>query len=187
MAEIDIIRGRVETFSKVLNELPEVKYIGDPVLRTPSLPVEFEEGLEIGRKLGDILLHYRKIAGYGRGFAAPQIGINKSVFTTFVNDKIEIFINPKIINTSKTLNYYRELCLSSGIFYADVGRPDWIEIEWINDQNKLQRNKFDGFLARLYQHEEKHLQGILNLDQCEPGHIGIATFDPLKEHLRISR
>src|SRR5258706_1505545 len=187
MAEIDISRRRVETVSKVLDKLPEVKYVGDPSLREFSIPVKFEEGLKIGKKLGDVLLQYRKIAGYGRGFAAPQIGINKSVFTTFVNDNVEIFINPKIVNVSETLNYYKELCLSSGIFYADVGRPDWVEMEWTDSKNKSQRQKFDGFLARLYQHEEKHLRGVLNLDECESKHTGIATFDPLKEQLRNSR
>ena len=179
MAEIDIIRGRVEAFSRVIQKIPEVRYVGDPILRTSSLPVTFEEGLEIGKKLGDVLIHYRDIAGYGRGFAAPQIGINKSVFTTFVDGRIQIFMNPTIVEVSKTKNYYRELCLSSGIFSADVARPDWIVMGWIDREGNNQEKKVEGFLARLYQHEQRHLLGIVNLDECEPGGIELATFDPL--------
>jgi len=156
VAEIDVIRNRVETWGKVLNQIPEVTYVGDPILRTPTLPVTFEEGLKIGNELGYHLVRYRKIAGYGRGFAAPQIGINKSVFTTFVDNKAEIFINPKITDISETTNFYRELCLSSGIYYADVERPDSIEMEWTDRDNKSQRQKFDGFLARLYHNMSKN-------------------------------
>ena len=187
MVEIDIIRDRVKTFSRVLQEIPEIRYVGDPILRVPTVPATFAEGIEIGKELGEVILRYRKIAGYGRGFAAPQIGISKSVFTTFVDGQIETFINPRVVKISETLNYYKELCLSSGIYYADIGRPDWIEMEWTDSQNKLQTKKFIDFSARLYQHEEKHLRGVLNLDECGPGRIGIATFDPLKERLRASR
>ena len=185
--EIDIIRNRVETFSKVLHEIPEVRYVGDPILRKPTEKATLEEGIEIGKKLGEVLIKYRSIAGYGRGFAAPQIGINKSVFATFVNEEVQTFINPKITMFSETKSYYRELCLSSGIMSADVARPDFIEMTWMGIDGKHHQQKFDSFLARLYQHEEGHLRGIVNIDICEPGGIEICTFDPLKEQLRTSR
>lgn len=187
MVEISVLENRLATFSKVLNKIPEVKYIGDSILRTKTEEITLEEGIEIGKKLGEVLLKYRNIAGYGRGFAAPQIGIGKSVFTTFINDEIQIFINPRIINTSETKNYYKELCLSSGIISADVARPDWIEMEWMDTEGKIHKEKFEGFLARLYQHEEGHLRGIVNVDICEKDGLEICTFDPLKETLRPSR
>lgn len=187
MNEKDIIQGRVETFLKVLHKIPEVRYAGDLVLRTPATPVEFEEGLKIGWKLGEIIVLYRKVAGYGRGLAAPQIGISKSVFTTYINDQVQIIINPQIIDFARTKNYFRELCLSSGILSADVARPEWVVMKWINQEGVEVREKVDGLLARLYQHEEAHLRGKLNLDECESGGIEIAVFDPLKEQLRTSR
>ncbi len=187
MVETNVFEGRLATLTKVLKEIPEVKYIGDPILRIETEEATLEEGVEIGEKLGKVLLKYREIAGYGRGFAAPQIGIGKSVFTTFVDDKIQIFINPKITKTSETKNYYKELCLSSGILSADVARPEWIEMEWMDMEGKMHKERFDGFLARLYQHEEGHLRGIVNIDICEDEGLEICTFDPLKETLRSSR
>ncbi|HKC04853.1 MAG TPA: peptide deformylase [Patescibacteria group bacterium] len=174
-------------FGKILEGFPEVRYAGDPVLREPTQEVSVEEGVLLGKKLGEVLIRYRKTVGYGRGFAAPQIGENKSVFVTFVNDQLETFINPKIVKKSETTNFYRELCLSSGIMSADVERPDWIVMEYINEKGEKHKDKFDGFLARLYQHEEAHLRGIINLDEAAQGGIEFAVFDPLKEEIRTSR
>lgn len=178
------VRDLVHKFEETLKDFPEVRYAGDPVLRQPTQEVTVDEGIELGNRLGEILVRYRKAVGYGRGFAAPQIGENKSVFVTFVNDKLETYINPKIIERAETTNFYKELCLSSGIMSADVERPEWIVMEWIGVDGQKHKERFEGFLSRLYQHEEAHLRGILNLDQVSEGGIVFATFDPLKEQLR---
>ncbi len=174
----------VRKFGEVLKVFPDVRYAGDPVLRTPTDEVSLEEGIIIGKILGDILMRYREVVGYGRGFAAPQIGESKAVFVTFVDGELHTFVNPKIIERSKETNYYRELCLSSGIMAADVERADWIIMEWTDVKGNNQRERIEGFLARLYQHEEAHLRGKLNLDEALDGGIEFALFDPLKEQLR---
>ena len=177
----------VGKFGKVLIDFPEVKYAGDPVLRQVAQEVSLGEGVQIGKILGEILMRYREAVGYGRGFAAPQIGKNKAVFVTFVKDQLQTFINPKIIERSEETNFYRELCLSSGIMSADVERSAWIVMKWMDNEGVEHQEKFDGFLARLYQHEEAHLRGIINLDEAFAGGIEFATFDPLKEQLRNSK
>lgn len=160
---------------------------GDPVLREATREVSVEEGVEIGKRLCDVLMRYRKEVGYGRGFAAPQIGEKKAVFVSFVDDSLTIFINPRITRRSKKTNFYRELCLSSGIMAVDTERAEWIIMEWTSENGVTQSKKFDGFLARLYQHEEAHLRGIINLDEALEGGIEFALFDPLKETLRKTR
>lgn len=177
----------LSSFQNTLQQFPEVRYAGDPILRTPTEEVSIEEGIELGKKLGDTLIRYRKTVGYGRGFAAPQIGENKSVFVTFVDDELQTFINPKIIDRSPQTNHYKELCLSSGIMSADVERSEWIVMEWFDDNGEKHTEKFDSFLARLYQHEEAHLRGIINLDEASHGGIEFALFDPLQEKLRTTR
>ncbi len=180
------IKRLIHKFDRVLEKFPEVKYAGEPILGQVCKDVSLEEGMEIGNKLGKVLMRYRKAVGYGRGFAAPQIGIKKAVFVTFVDDKLDIFMNPRIIGRSKKTNFYRELCLSSGVFYADVERPRWIKMKWLGvDGNQSQ--KFGGFFARLYQHEVDHLKGVINLDRAKKGDIGFATFNPLEEKLRNTR
>jgi peptide deformylase len=178
---------RVKGFEETLGKFPEVRYAGDPVLRQPALGVTIEEGIELGILLGEVLLRYRETVGYGRGFAAPQIGENKAVFVTFVENKLQTFINPKIVEKSKETNFYKELCLSSGIMSADVERPSWIIMKWFDVDGQKHQEKIDGFLARLYQHEEAHLRGKLNLDEVADGGIEFMLFDPLKEQLRDKR
>jgi peptide deformylase len=177
---ISLIKG----FEKVLELFPEVRYAGDPILRQEAEVVSFEEGVRLGKRVGEVLMKYRKVVGYGRGMAAPQIGERKRVFVTYVDDKLQTFINPVIVEHSKTRNCYRELCLSSGIMAADVQRSEWIVMEWLDEQGIKRREKVDGFLARLYQHEEAHLRGRLNLDEATEGGIEFAIFDPLKETIR---
>jgi peptide deformylase len=186
-SRLNIIKEKVETFHKVLNEIPEVVYVGDPVLRTKCVSTTPSEGKAIGEKLGEILLRYRHIAGIGRGLAAPQIGINKSVFVTYVNDQLQTFINPVIIERSPTTNFYKELCLSSGVMAVDVERAEWIVMDWDTLDGVHHKEKIEGFLARLYQHEEAHLRGVVNLDEASPKGIEMLCFDPLKETLRSSR
>lgn len=184
---LEEIQSLVEKFKKAVDDFPEVKYAGEPILRQPAKEVSVEEGTLLGKRLGEVLMKYRKSVGYGRGFAASQIGENKAVFVTFVDDDLQVFINPKIVEKSTETNFYKELCLSTGIMSADVERPKWITMEWMGVDGQEHREKYEGFLARLYQHEEAHLRGILNIDEAADGGIEFATFDPLKEQLRQSR
>ena len=142
----------------------------------------------------------------GVAIAAPQIGSSLKVFIAlddFLKQsppsissvrgekngkksaaKISVFINPKITEKSEKTNFYRELCLSSGIMSADTERAEWIVMEWTDTEGRQHKEKVDGFLARLYQHEEAHLRGKLNLDKAGEGGIEFALFDPLREQLR---
>lgn len=180
----DQLKQLLTEFQSTLDTFSEVRYAGDPVLRQMATEVSVDEGTLIGRKLGDVLMRYRAKVGYGRGFAAPQIGESKTVFVTFVDDKLEIFINPKIVERSQETNFYRELCLSCGMMSVDVERSEWIVMDWVDASGKKHSETIHGFLARLYQHEEAHLRGLLNLDEASSGAISFALFDPLKEQLR---
>lgn len=181
------IQQKLLSFQTVLSKVPEIRYAGDPVLRQSTSLTTLEEGLEIGRKMQSVLSRYRTITGLGRGLSAPQIGEDKSVFITFIDDQFETFINPRIVEKSEETNFYKELCMSVGIFTADVERSCWIVMEWIDEQGEKRSEKFDEFRARLYQHEEAHLRGRLCLDDAVAGGIEFATSDSSKEQLRDTR
>jgi peptide deformylase len=183
----DILQKKIIIFKKVLKEIPEIRYAGDPVLRQVASPATLKEGLEIGERLKPVLTKYRSITGLGRGVAAPQIGESKSVFVTFVDDNFQTFINPKIVKQSGKTNFYKEVCMSIEILAADVERPEWVVMEWTDEEGKIRSEKFDGFEARLYQHEEAHLRGRLCLDDSAPGGIEFITFDQRKQELRDMR
>jgi peptide deformylase len=176
-----------KTFEKVLSEISELRYAGDPVLRQPTVQTNLEDGIAASKKLEDVLLKYRNIVGAGRGLAAPQIGENVSVFITYVEDTIGVFINPRIVESSDGTNFYKELCISAGIVMADVERSEWIILEWMDRDGNIHSEKFDGMMARLFQHEVAHLRGRLNLDDASSGGIELATHDPLSEQLRSTR
>ncbi|MDO8487919.1 MAG: peptide deformylase [bacterium] len=181
------IELKLKRFSEVMEKFPLIRYAGDPILRSVASEASVEEGVEIGTKLGEMLVEYRKFAGMGRGLAAPQIGLAKRVFVTYLDDQIQIYINPQMTSTSKQSNHYRELCLSSGLMWGDVVRSTWVVLKWTDAAGREKEEKFEGVVARLIQHELDHLQGVMNLDRAEPGSIEFALADPLKEVLRDSK
>lgn len=146
--------------------------------------VDLVEALEIAEKLKTVILNFREVTGLGRGIAAPQIGINKKVFVTYVEDKFQIYINPKILEKSEKKNFFRELCMSSGLIWADVKRSQKINLSWTDENGEKQEKEFEGFLARLLQHEFDHLLGVVNLDVCEKGTEEFVLTDPKLETLR---
>lgn len=181
---IETVHARLQQFATVLSEFPEVRYLGDPVLRTPTTATSLDEGIKIAQTLGETLKRYRAITGAGRGLAAPQIGIGKAVFVTFIDDQLEGYLNPRVVKKSEERNLYRELCISSGIMWGDVERSSVITLEWMDEAGNMRSKEFDGVSARLLQHEEAHLRAEVNLDIATPGTIEICTSDPLKEQLR---
>lgn len=178
------IKKQARNFLALLDKFPEFRYIGDPILRKKTTPATIQEGLEIGAKLGKTLTSYRKLMGFGRGLAAPQIGFSKSVFVTLVDDQIQYYINPRLVTKSIKSNYYRELCLSCGLVWPDVKRPETVLLQWRDNQGNNQEQEFSGMLARLIQHEYDHLLGIPNIDRAERGTLEICYTDPLDEKLR---
>lgn len=161
----------IDEVNKVIENIPELTYLGNPILRQETKIVSKEDGIKISHQLIAILDNYKKLSGVGAGLAAPQIGLAKKVFVTTGKDDYEAYINPKIVNLSKKTNYYRESCLSSRVMWGDVERPDSIEMEWIDIKGKNKKEKFTGFKARLLQHEYDHLLGIMCLDKAISGTV----------------
>lgn len=174
----------IENFKKIKEEIPELKFFGEKPLHSVSVDVTLEEGKDIVRKLTSVLLKYRNITGVGRGIAAPQIGLQKNVFITYINDDVQVYINPEIVDRSKKTNVYKELCMSSSLMWADVERPQSITMKWIDENGENHEIKFDDFEARLLQHEEDHLRGCVCLDKAIPGTISFVSSDPLDEKIR---
>lgn len=107
----------------------------------------------------------------GVGLAAPQVGKSLRIFIAKPSLKLPIltFINPKIINASPLIKRGSkkkkvkklEGCLSLPNIWGDVQRMPEIILEYSNEQGRLHRKKFRGFLATIIQHEVDHLDGIL--------------------------
>ena len=105
----------------------------------------------------------------GVGLAAPQVGISKRFFVVTADDGIRrVFINPQIVYTSSTLSDYEEGCLSLPGFNEVIRRPEKVTCSAINEFGKPFTLEADGLLARIIQHENDHLDGIVYIDRGNP-------------------
>lgn len=114
----------------------------------------------------------------GIGLAAPQIGVLKKMFViaTPINneqgDEVnffkKVFINPSIIDKSDKKVFYNEGCLSIPGIYEDVLRSESITVSYSDSDFNNIEEKLDGIVARVFQHEFDHLNGILFIDHLNP-------------------
>ena len=106
----------------------------------------------------------------GVGLAAPQVDLARRIVVIDTGEnkgeKIAI-INPVITGASDRLVPYEEGCLSLPGINADVVRPDSVFVKGINPRGKEMEIEAKGFLARVFQHEIDHLEGILFIDRVE--------------------
>ena len=114
----------------------------------------------------------------GCGLAAPQVGKSIRLFVVdgtelgedypdCVNFK-QVFINPEIVEESKETNVKDEGCLSIPGVYEGVKRPDWIVINYLDENLEEHEERLEGFAARMVLHEYDHLDGKMFIDRVSP-------------------
>jgi peptide deformylase len=119
------------------------------------------------------------IASNGIGLAANQIGIAKRVFVMGSRnipgfpEPFALF-NPKIIEASTEIVLDQEGCLSYPGLFLTVKRPSWIVAEYQNSSGDTIEAKFEGYLAKCFQHELDHLDGICFVDKVSPLKLNLA-------------
>ena len=110
------------------------------------------------------------LKNYGIGLAANQIGIKKRVFV-MGSKNIDGFpepfaiFNPRILEVSKEEVLDREGCLSYPDLFLMVKRPSWIIAEYQDSRGNLKDIRVDGYLAKCFQHEYDHLDGVCFVDR----------------------
>lgn len=97
------------------------------------------------------------------GLSAVQVGEPLRLFIAknFRSGKFFAYLNPKIDLLGKVTDFHAENCLSIPGTSDQVSRHKRIRISYTNRQGTAQVEKFDGFEARILQHEYDHLNGIL--------------------------
>ena len=139
----------------------QIRTYGDPVLKTCAAEITNIDGKLV--KLADEMLQVMYEAP-GLGLAAPQIGVQKQLFVYDVDDSPQILINPKIIESSGEW-VYDEGCLSIPGLSVEMLRPKLILVRGINLDGNTVEIEADELLARLFQHEIDHLQGVLMFER----------------------
>jgi len=79
-----------------------------------------------------------------------------------------VLFNPEIVAVSDGVNTYEEGCLSIPEEYAEVTRPEAVDVRWIDRDGKERQQTFDGLWATCVQHEIDHLNGKLFIDYLGP-------------------
>lgn len=148
---------------------------GADVLRLPAAEVE-ENSDDLQSFIDDMFDTMDGAAGIG--LAAPQVGRSIRVFvvdlTPLADDLAEageeppvgrmVFINPTIVEESEEVARYEEGCLSIPDIREDVYRQISIRVEYLDRNFERQNLSASGMLARVIQHENDHLDGILFVD-----------------------
>ena len=143
-----------------------VLHLGNETLRQKAVPVT-EVTDEVRALVREMFVTMETEEGVG--LAAPQIGQSIRLFVVKADDGVErTFINPQIIATSQETSVYEEGCLSIPKIYEDVVRPARITVQALNERGRRFTLEADEFLARVIQHENDHLDGILFIDRIPP-------------------
>jgi peptide deformylase len=143
----------------------DVLQLGNPILREKSASVrDFSELHALKEDLNDTLMHWRRTTGYGRGIAAPQIGVLKRVVLINVEGPW-LLVNPSVTWTSQEKMTVWDACLSYLCIFFQVSRAKKIRVTYQDESGSEKEVLAEGDLSELLQHEIDHLNGVLAIDR----------------------
>ena len=153
----------------------DIKVIDEPVLRRKAKKVA-KVTPELRKLIDDMIDTMRDAPGVG--LAAPQVGVSERVIVVeYAEDddeaegapppkkKLYALINPEIIWASEEMVEGTEGCLSIPGWLGDVSRHDAIAVKALNRSGQKVKINAEGWLARIFQHEIDHLDGVLYIDR----------------------
>jgi peptide deformylase len=148
----------------------------DPVLRRKARPVtNFDKNLQT--LIDDMIDTMRDAPGVG--LAAPQVGVSEQVIVVEyaepeeveegeepieVEPKLYVMVNPEIVKFSPDTVMGIEGCLSVPMLVGEVERAEEIRIKGFSRRGQPMKLKVGGWLARIFQHEIDHVNGVVFTD-----------------------
>ncbi len=153
----------------------QISQLGHPVLRAATSPVALPASDAIRALIDDMMVTL--LDANGVGIAAPQVYESSSLFIVASRPnprypdaplmKPEVAINPGIVERSQELVKGWEGCLSIPGIRGDVPRHRRIRVRYQTVEGETIEKEFTDFVARVFQHEDDHLRGIVFLDRLE--------------------
>ena len=149
----------------------EITKLPDPVLRRKARKVtEFNKDLQV--LIDDMVDTLREAPGVG--LAAPQVAVSERLIVIEFGSeddedapkKLYIVVNPEFVKMSEDKVMGTEACLSIPSLWGDVERSQEVVVKGLNRNGKPIRIKANGWLARIFQHEIDHLDGVLFTDRA---------------------
>jgi len=155
--------------------LRQIAQLGQPVLRGVAVKVDKPADPEVQALIDDLLVTVAEV--YGVGIAAPQVYEPLSIFIVASRPNPRYphapemaptaMINPEILWKSTEMEKGWEGCLSIPGLRGMVSRHKRIGVRYLSRTGELREEEYEGFLARVFQHEFDHLQGMVFVDRLE--------------------
>jgi peptide deformylase len=144
-----------------------IRTLGEPILRSKASPVTLFDD-DLAQLAAD--MHETMRAAPGVGLAASQVGRLLRMFVYDTGDEGEsgTLVNPEIIWASTETVEAEEGCLSLPGTYYPVTRAVAVKVRAQDVTGAPVEREGEGFLARIFQHEIDHLDGILFIDRLAP-------------------
>ncbi len=150
----------------------EIITVPDKILRGKARKVT-SFGVELQTLIDDMVETMRVAPGVG--LAAPQVNVPLRAIVVEFNEsedeetppKLYMVVNPKITRFSSDQDIGTEGCLSIPRIVGDVERPISVTVKGFNRHGQPLKIKASGWLARIFQHEVDHLDGVLFVDRAD--------------------
>ena len=153
----------------------KITQLGHPILRSQAQPVENFTDKKLQRLIDSLI--ETVTAANGVGIAAPQVSQPYRLFILASHPnprypdaptmKPKAIINPQIIAHSEETDKDWEGCLSVPGLRGKISRYRTIKVEYCNRDGQLQQEILTDFIARIFQHELDHLDGLVFLDRLK--------------------
>lgn len=169
--------------------LLEVAEIGQPILRKKARLVTDFSDQRTQSLIDNLIATVTKVNGVG--ISSPQVYESKRIFIVASHPnprypqapkmKPTAMINPKIITHGQEIFKDWEGCLSIPGIRGLIPRFKFIRVEYYDRKGKLVKRSYSDFVARIFQHEYDHLEGVLFLDRVKNNKDIISD----KEYLKL--
>lgn len=166
----------------------QIAQLGHPVLREQGRLIEKSGDPVIQALIEDMLVTVADANGVG--IAAPQVYQQLALFIVAAHpnprypDSPEMepvaMLNPELVWASQDMELGWEGCLSIPGIRGLVPRHRQIRIRYLTRSGELREEEWEGFLARIFQHEFDHIKGIVFLDRTDSRNLVTE-----KEYLRL--
>ncbi len=151
--------------------LRDIVTLPNPILRRKARKVT-DFGPELQTLIDDMIETMRKAPGVG--LAAPQVDLSQQLIVVEFGDeedetvppKTYVLANPEIVKLSKETLKGVEGCLSIPGIVGEVERAEIAFIKGLNRRGQPVKIKAQGWLARIFQHEIDHLNGVMFVDKA---------------------
>jgi peptide deformylase len=158
-----------------MNKLAPIIKLGNPILRQKAVGVDNIQDEKIQNLIDELIASVAQANGVG--IAAPQIAASYRLFIVASRPNARYpyapempptaMINPQIVAHSSEIVKGWEGCLSVPGIRGLVPRYQTIEVEYTDRNGNLQKQELTDFIARIFQHEYDHLEGLVFLDRVE--------------------